>query len=65
MTIVELYVFLQPLIQVVGTICLIGLVSGGIIFSIAWVIRKLWMYILAFGAAAFALAAAALVIGAL
>lgn len=65
MTIIELYTFLQPLIQFLGTICLMALVCGGTIFVIAWIIRQLWKYILAFGAAVFVLFSAILVLSTL
>lgn len=62
MTIIELYAILQPLIQLLGTVCLIVLTVRGAVFAIVWVIRKLWVYILVFGAAAFVLFSAALVL---
>lgn len=64
MTIAQLYLLLQPLITVLGTLCLIALVAGGTLFVIAWIIRKLWIYMMAFGAAAFVLFTAALFLGA-
>ena len=65
MTIMELYVCLQPVTSFLGTICLLALVSGGIIFAIAWIIKNLWKYILACGAVAFVLFSAVLALSTL
>ena len=63
MTILELYTLLTPLIQFLGTICLIALSAGGVLFTIAWVISKTWKYILSFGAISFVLFAVVLILG--
>ena len=49
MTIMELYIFLLPLIQVLGTVCLIVLAAGSVVVTFVWIIRRIWMYIVAAG----------------
>lgn len=49
MTIRELYIFLQPLTQPLGTVCLLLLVSGCVVMALIWFVRKFWMYIAAAG----------------
>lgn len=63
MTIIELYTLLTPLIQFLGTICLIALSAGGMLFAITWIIRNTWKYILSFGAISFVLFVAVLILG--
>lgn len=65
MTILELYNFLLPLINFLGTICLIVLVAGGTLFTIAWIVKKLWKYILTFSTISFVLYIAVLILGAM
>lgn len=62
MTILELHTLLQPLINFLGTICLIGLVAGGALMAIAWLIRKLWKVIVTFSTVSFVLCIALLVL---
>ena len=49
MTIMELYIFFLPLIQVLGTVCLIVLAAGSVVVTFVWIIRRIWMYIVAAG----------------
>ena len=49
MTIMELYILFLPLIQVLGTICLIVLAAGSVVVTFVWIIRRIWMYIVAAG----------------
>lgn len=63
MTIGELYIFFQPLINFLGTICLIALAAGGTLYAIIWVIRRVWKYILAFGVLTAVVVSLALVMG--
>lgn len=49
MTIQELYMFLQPLTQPLGTVCLILLAAGSVIAAFIWFVRRFWMYIVAAG----------------
>ena len=65
MTILELYTVLLPLIHFLGTICLIGLLAGGILFTIAWIIKKVWKCVLAVSTVSLALFAAILIMGAM
>lgn len=65
MNIIELYALLQPLINFLGTICLIALVSGGIVATIIWIAKTFWKQILAFGAISFMLFVAVLIFGSL
>lgn len=67
MTIQQLFILLQPILHPVvdflGTICLILLVAAGILWTAAWIIRKIWKYVLAAGAIVFIVAALALTLG--
>ena len=49
MTIMELYIFFLPLIQVLGTVCLIVLAAGSVVVTFVWIIKRIWMYIVAAG----------------
>ena len=67
MTIHQLFVLLQPvlhpLVDFLGTICLVLLVAAGVLWTAAWIIQKIWKYVLAAGAVAFIVAALALTLG--
>lgn len=65
MTIIELYSFLLPFINFLGTICLIALVAGGALFTIAWIIKRFWKYILTFSTISFVIFIAVLIFGAM
>lgn len=49
MDLMELYIFFLPLINVLGTICLIALAAASILIMIVWILRKIWMYLVAVG----------------
>lgn len=42
MTIMELYILLQPLINFLGTVCLILLVAGCAVFAAVWFFKTFW-----------------------
>ena len=65
MTIIELYILLLPLIKVLGTICLILLVTGGTIYAIVWFVKKYWKAILLVSSIAFVLFISILIWGAM
>ncbi len=65
MTIIDLYILLQPLIDILGTICLIALVAGGTIFVMVWFVKTFWKQILTVGAISFVVIMAVLVVGAM
>lgn len=65
MTIIELYTLLLPLINFLGTICLIALVAGGTIFTIVWFAKTFWKQILAVGALSLVAFVVVLVVGAM
>ena len=49
MTIQELYNFLQPLTQPLGTICLFLMSAGILLAALIWFVRQFWGYIVAAG----------------
>ena len=55
--------FVHPLVDFLGTICLILLVAAGVLWTAAWIIRRIWKYVLATGAALFLVAVLALTLG--
>ena len=67
MTIQQLFIllepFLHPLVDLLGTICLILLVAAGVLWTAAWIIRRIWKYVLAAGAVLFLVAVLALTLG--
>jgi ABC-type maltose transport system permease subunit len=65
MTIIQLYTLLEPLIQVLGTLCLIALLAGGMLFAMVWIAKRYWKQILTFGAVSFVLMVVVLVVGAI
>lgn len=50
MTIHELHIQLQPLINFLGEICLAMLVAAGMLSAILWILRRIWKFLLAAGA---------------
>lgn len=65
MTILELYTVLLPLINFLGTICLIALLAGGTLFTMVWIMKKVWKCVLAVSTVSFVLFAAILILGAM
>lgn len=55
--------FLHPLVDFLGTICLILLVAASVLWTAAWIIRRIWKYVLAAGAVLFLVAVLALTLG--
>lgn len=64
---IQLFPFLEPilhaLIHILGTICLFLLSAGGFLWFAAWLIQRIWKYVLAVGAIVFLVAALALTLG--
>lgn len=56
MEILELYTLFYPLIQVLGTVCLIVLAAGSVVVTFVWIIRRIWMYLMAAGVITFLVA---------
>ena len=65
MTVLELFTILQPLIIFLGSLCMIVLIACGILFTITWLIKKLWKIILTFCTISFFLAVAVLILNAM
>lgn len=42
MTLIEIYILLQPLIDFLGTVCLILLVAGCAVFAVVWFFKTFW-----------------------
>jgi hypothetical protein len=53
MDIIALYTFFHPLIDVLGTVCLIALMAGSVLYVAAWIISKIWKGIVAVGVLSF------------
>ena len=65
MSIIELYTFCLPLINLLGTLCLTILVAGSVLFVIAWIIKRIWKGIIAIGVIFFCAFLAVLLLGGL
>ena len=67
MTIHQLFDLLQPvlhpLVDLLGTICLIVLIAAGVLWAAVWIIQRIWKFVLAAGAVVFLAAALALTLG--
>ncbi|MBR5294084.1 MAG: hypothetical protein IKU31_04845 [Oscillospiraceae bacterium] len=63
MSLVELYIWLQPLTSFIGTVCLIVLAAAGTLYAFVWVMQRIWKYLLAAGVITFIVAMAGLVLG--
>lgn len=67
MTIQQLFILLEPilhpLVDLLGTVCLTLLVAAGILWAAAWIIQRIWKYVLAAGAIFFLVVALALTLG--
>ena len=50
MTIQQLHIWLQPLVNFLGEICLMLIALGGLSGAAIWIIRRIWRYVLAAGA---------------
>lgn len=50
MTLQQLHVHLQPLINFLGEICLMVLASAGVLYGFLWIAKRIWKYVLAAGA---------------
>ena len=53
MSIIDLYVFFQPLINLLGTLCLIVLIAGSVLYLIYQIIKRIWKGIMALGVVTF------------
>lgn len=53
MNINEMYIFFLPLINFLGTICLVALTAGSVLFVLAWIIKRIWKGIVAVGVLSF------------
>ena len=63
MSIIELYIFFLPLINILGTLCLIALISGSVLFMMAWIIKRIWKGIVAVGVLSFCVLLTVLLLG--
>ena len=50
MTIHQLHIWLQPLINFLGEICLMLIALGGLSAAVVWIAKRIWRYVLAAGA---------------
>lgn len=50
MTIESLFIHMHPVIDFLGTICLIALMAGGVLYVLVWIGRRIWKYVLTAGA---------------
>lgn len=63
MNIINLYILFLPLIKILGTLCLIVLIAGSVLFVTAWIIRRIWKGIVAVGVLSFCVFLAVLLLG--
>ena len=64
MSLIELYIWLQPFTSALGTVCLIVLAAAGTLYAVMWVLNRIWKYLLAGGVITVILALAKLVLSA-
>ncbi len=60
MSLMELYVFLAPVTQFLGTVVLFGLSFGALVFALAWFVKTYWKVLVGLGVA-FSIAAIVLI----
>lgn len=53
MSIAELYVFFLPLINILGTICLVALTAGSVLYLMYWILKRIWKGVVAVGVLSF------------
>ena len=53
MSIIELYTFFLPLINLLGTLCLTALIAGSVLYVMAWIIKRIWKGIVALSVLSF------------
>ena len=46
MTIENLYIIFHPVIDILGTLCLLALMAGGVLYVGMWVLSRIWRYLL-------------------
>ena len=46
----SLFNMFHPVIDILGTICLIALMAGGVLYVLVWIGRRIWKYVLTAGA---------------
>lgn len=49
MSIIELYTFLLPLINLLGTVCLIALTAGSVLYVMYWILKRIWKGVVVVG----------------
>lgn len=65
MTIGNLYILCHPLIDVLGTLCLIVLAAASTLYAIIWIVRKIWKFVLTVGAISVLIVILAVILGVL
>lgn len=63
MSIIDLYIFFLPLINILGNLCLTALIAGSVLYVMAWIISRIWKGIVALGVLSFCAFLAALFLG--
>ena len=53
MTWLDLYSLFHPLIDILGTICLIALSAGSVLYLMFWILKRIWKGLLAVGMLSF------------
>ena len=63
MSIIELYAFFLPLINLLGTLCLTALIAGSVLFLLVWIIKRIWKGVVAVGLLSFCAILAVVLLG--
>ena len=63
MSIIELYTFFLPLINILGTFCLTALIVLSVLYVMFWIIKRIWKGIVAVGVLSFCAFLAVLFLG--
>ena len=53
MTWLDLYFLFHPLIDILGTICLIALSAGSVLYLMCWILKRIWKGLVAVGMLSF------------
>jgi hypothetical protein len=53
MTWLDLYILFHPLIDILGTICLIALSAGSVLYLMYWILKRIWKGLVAVGMLSF------------
>ncbi len=63
MPFIDLYVFFHPLIDLLGTLCLVALIAGSVLYLMYQLIKRIWKGVVAIGIVSFCALIAVVLLG--